>query len=139
VHELSSDHVAEEETEILDGWLVDSVKIIDEIVDDEPVSYAVWVRKAIPRREREGPEPAQEQPETPLQVTAETRQKIDRLPERLSDEFADVAPQEIQEEVDELAEALLEEARFEDFVPLLAYRQSRDQLLEEGHEPSRDR
>jgi hypothetical protein len=74
----------------------------------------------------------------PLRVSDETKQKIERVPERLSDEFSDVAPSDVKEEVKEVTEDLLEEAKFEDFVPLLAYRRARENRLDEGHEPSRD-
>lgn len=148
--------VAEEGTVIFGGWIVDEIKIIDEIVDGDPVSYAVWVRKApsaqqcerahdsgdAPRLRSSTPgDQRDKQPkesEMPLYVTAQTKQKIDNLPDRLSDEFADVAPNEVREEVEEVTETLLNDAQFEDFVPLLAYRYTREHLIGDGHDPSRD-
>jgi hypothetical protein len=72
-----------------------------------------------------------------LRVTGETKQKLDHLPERLSDEFEDVAPSEVREEVKEVTDTLLSDAQFDDFVPLLAYRYTREHLLDDGHKPSR--
>ena len=73
----------------------------------------------------------------PLSVTSDTKQKLEHLPQRLSDEFADVEPGEIEREVVEVADTLLREAHFPDFVPLLAHRVIREHLLDEGHEPQR--
>jgi hypothetical protein len=72
-----------------------------------------------------------------LEVTSETKEKIDKLPERLSEEFADVEPSTVEKEVAEVAQDLLHDAKVEDFVPLLAHRYIRERLLEEGHEPLR--
>lgn len=73
-----------------------------------------------------------------LDVTSETKEKIDKLPERLSEEFADVEPSTVEKEVAEVAQDILLDAKVEDFVPLLAHRYTRERLLEEGHEPLRD-
>ena len=37
-------HIAEVGTEILDGWVVDEIKQIDDTIDEKPVPYEVWVR-----------------------------------------------------------------------------------------------
>ena len=44
VHNIEIGRVAEVGTEILDGWVVDEIKQIDEMIDDKPVTYEVWVR-----------------------------------------------------------------------------------------------
>ena len=45
VHNIEIGRVAEVGTEILDGWVVDEIKQIDEtIIDETPVTYEVWVR-----------------------------------------------------------------------------------------------
>ena len=44
VHNIEIGWVAEVGTEILDGWVVDSIKTLDETIDEKAVSYEVWVR-----------------------------------------------------------------------------------------------
>ena len=44
VHNIEIGRVAEVGTEILDGWVVDEIKQIDETIDEKAVTYAVWVR-----------------------------------------------------------------------------------------------
>jgi len=70
-------------------------------------------------------------------VLNETRTKLDHVPERLSDEFADVSAAAVERDVSQVAKVLLERARFTDFVPLLTHRIVREALLEEGHEQIR--
>ena len=69
-----------------------------------------------------------------LQVVGETKRKLDHVPQRLRDEFPAVDAKAVIEETAEIAEALLEEARFPDYVPLLTYRYAREHLLDR-HEP----
>ena len=73
----------------------------------------------------------------PIWIDDEIRTSMNRLPQRLSDEFDDVEPRSVRTDVEEIAEALLDEARFPDFVSLLTYRFTREHLLDEGHEPAR--
>jgi len=73
----------------------------------------------------------------PQHVHSVTRTKLDHVPQRLSDEFADVSPADVEPKVAEVARVLLAEARFTDFVPLLAHRFVRERLLDEGHEQVR--
>ena len=68
----------------------------------------------------------------------ELEEPLYRVRQRLSDEFDDIDLGSVRTEVDEVAEALLEEARFPNFVPLLTYRFTREHLLDEGHRPSRE-
>ena len=44
VHNIEIGWVAEVGTEILDGWVVDEIKQIDETIDEKAVTYEVWVR-----------------------------------------------------------------------------------------------
>ena len=44
VHNIEIGRVAEVGTEILDGWVVDEIKQIDETIDEKAVTYEVWVR-----------------------------------------------------------------------------------------------
>ncbi len=47
VHDVEIGRVAGVGTEILDGWVVDSIKTIDETIDDKAISYEVWVRSRL--------------------------------------------------------------------------------------------
>ena len=67
-----------------------------------------------------------------VRVTGETKAKLEHVPQRLRDEFADVDPAAVEDEVAEVADSLLEQARFPDYVPLLAYRYTREHLLDEA-------
>jgi hypothetical protein len=44
VHHIEIGRVAEVGTEILDGWVVDEIKILDETIDEQEVPYEIWVR-----------------------------------------------------------------------------------------------
>ncbi|MCY7304085.1 MAG: hypothetical protein LH654_13860 [Thermoleophilia bacterium] len=44
VHNIEIGRVAEVGTEILEGWVVDEIKQIDETIDEKSVAYEVWVR-----------------------------------------------------------------------------------------------
>ena len=44
VHHIELGRVAEVGTEILTGWVVDSIKTIDVTIDDEDIGYEVHVR-----------------------------------------------------------------------------------------------
>ena len=44
VHNIEIGRVAEVGTEILDGWVVDEIKILDETIDEKEVAYEIWVR-----------------------------------------------------------------------------------------------
>jgi len=63
-----------------------------------------------------------------LRVVGETKRKLEHVPQRLRDEFPEIDPAEVVEETAEIAEALLEQARFPDYVPLLTYRYAREHL-----------
>ena len=52
---------------------------------------------------------------------------------RLIDMAPAVELKAVEHEVAEVAGALLEQARFPDFVPLLAYRYTREHLLDDGY------
>jgi hypothetical protein len=44
VHNIEIGRVAEVGTEILDGWVVDEIKILEETIDEKEVPYEIWVR-----------------------------------------------------------------------------------------------
>lgn len=44
VHDIEIGRVAEVGTEILDGWVVDEIKQIDDTIEEKSVPYEVWVR-----------------------------------------------------------------------------------------------
>ena len=44
VHNIEIGRIAEVGTEILDNWVVDEIKQIDETIDERTVTYEVWVR-----------------------------------------------------------------------------------------------
>lgn len=44
VHNIEIGRIAEVGTEILDGWVVDQIKILDVTIDEQAVAYEVWVR-----------------------------------------------------------------------------------------------
>lgn len=44
VHDIELGRVAEVGTEILDGWVVDSIRTIDVTIDDKEIGYEVHVR-----------------------------------------------------------------------------------------------
>jgi hypothetical protein len=44
VHNIEIGRVAGVGTELLDGWVVDEIKQIDETIDEKSVTYEVWVR-----------------------------------------------------------------------------------------------
>jgi hypothetical protein len=67
-------------------------------------------------------------------VVEDTKAKLQHLPQRLSDEFPDISPADVETDVAEVSRVLLEHARFTDFVPLLTHRLVREHLLDEGHE-----
>jgi hypothetical protein len=62
-----------------------------------------------------------------------TSEKLDRLRDDLKREFRRVPTEEINDPVDALAVRLLTTARFDDFVPLLVQRYSREHLSEKSH------
>ena len=71
-----------------------------------------------------------------LQLVGEMKRKLDHVPRRLGDDFPDADPKQLALEVEHVAEQLLEDARFGDFVPVLAYRYTREHLLDD-HVPVR--
>jgi hypothetical protein len=65
-----------------------------------------------------------------MRATRGTEVKLERSKQALVAEFRSVAPDEIARRVDEIAHALLESARFDDFVPVLVHRYTREALHE---------
>jgi phage terminase Nu1 subunit (DNA packaging protein) len=61
-----------------------------------------------------------------------TRRKLEHLPGDLQREFPAVPLQRIHDVVEKLVSELLDAARFDDYVPLLAHRHAREHLLEES-------
>jgi hypothetical protein len=68
-----------------------------------------------------------------LSVVGETKQKLEHVPERLTEEFPEIDPEQVTREVTEVAGALLQVARFPDYVPLFAYRFTRERLVDQQH------
>ncbi|PWU23068.1 MAG: hypothetical protein C5B48_09235 [Candidatus Rokuibacteriota bacterium] len=65
-----------------------------------------------------------------LEIQPETRQKLERVPALLRDEFSDTPPAEVSQTVDAVTRDLLVGARIEDFLPVLVHRYAREQLLD---------
>jgi len=61
-------------------------------------------------------------------ATAATRSKLAHALADLLHEFPDQPEQHVEAMIDIVAEDLLETARFDDFVPVLAHRQAREHL-----------
>jgi Protein of unknown function (DUF3562) len=57
-----------------------------------------------------------------------TRAKLDRLSVELEREFTQLPAERIEQTLESVADELLEGARFQDFVPLLAHRKTRERL-----------
>jgi hypothetical protein len=64
-----------------------------------------------------------------MHVSAGTRRRLSRLLIELRREFAHVPGDRVDRVLQSVVEDLLGRARFDDFVPLLAYRLVREQLL----------
>jgi hypothetical protein len=65
-----------------------------------------------------------------MKLRTETKRKVEHGKVRLAVEFWTTPPEEIAHQIDEATEHLLEEARFDDYVPVLAHRVVRDDLLD---------
>jgi hypothetical protein len=65
-----------------------------------------------------------------LTMKQATRSKLDHLTRALADEFGAVPRHQVVDEVDTIANALLQGARFDDYIPLLVHRVARDHLHE---------
>jgi hypothetical protein len=63
-----------------------------------------------------------------MRLRPSTQAKLDRSKKALADEFKSVPPDEIAREVDAIAKTLAERARFDDYIPILAHRFTRDGL-----------
>lgn len=61
-------------------------------------------------------------------ASAPTRDKLARLAPELRSEFAHLSPHYVEQTLFAVAEELLAQARFQDYVPLLAHRRARKQL-----------
>jgi hypothetical protein len=61
-------------------------------------------------------------------ASAPTREKLTRLAGELRNEFTHVPAAEVERTLFVVAEELLADARFQDYVPLLAHRQARERL-----------
>jgi hypothetical protein len=73
-----------------------------------------------------------------LQLAGELRQKLEHMPQRLAEDFPDANPDQVEREVEDVAEGLMKTARFGDFVPVLAYRYAREHLLDESGDAQPD-
>jgi Protein of unknown function (DUF3562) len=62
-------------------------------------------------------------------LTADVELRLQRIPRDLGVEFPNVPREEIERDVDQSLSALIEAARFCDFVPLLVHRAVRERLL----------
>jgi hypothetical protein len=65
------------------------------------------------------------------------RRQIDHGLDAITDEFNDVAaPEEVRKTAEEELEKVLNEARFDDFVPTLVNSSTRERLLDEANQES---
>jgi uncharacterized membrane protein YheB (UPF0754 family) len=64
-----------------------------------------------------------------LQLRPATEATLERMVGDLADEFASVVERPTVEQIVQESVQSLSDARFDDFVPVLAYRLSRDRLL----------
>jgi hypothetical protein len=62
-------------------------------------------------------------------ISEQTRRKLDRLSVELKREFAHVPGERVEAAFRTVVDDLLSRARFEDFIPLLAHRNARNELL----------
>jgi hypothetical protein len=65
-------------------------------------------------------------------ATLSTRTKIEQLRVDLCHEFPAICGERVHEMMEDSVAHLLEHARFDDFVPLLAYRDVRDRIRDES-------
>jgi uncharacterized protein DUF3562 len=65
-----------------------------------------------------------------MKLRTETKRKVEHGKVRLAVEFWTTPPAEIAKRVDDATHRLLEEAHFDDYVPVLAQRLVRDDLLD---------
>jgi hypothetical protein len=68
-----------------------------------------------------------------MRATRATEVKLEHSKRALMAEFRGVAPDEIAHRVDEIAHALLESAQFDDYVPVLTHRYTREDLQVLAH------
>ena len=62
-------------------------------------------------------------------ASEQTRRKLDRLSVELKREFPHLPVEHVEAAFHTVVEDLLSRARFEDFIPLLAHRNAREELL----------
>lgn len=70
-----------------------------------------------------------------MTATLSTRTKIEQLRLDLCHEFPNVRADRVHELMDGSVDRLLSRARFDDYVPLLAYRQVRERIRDEARAP----
>jgi hypothetical protein len=63
-----------------------------------------------------------------MELTTSAAKQIEHLPETLHHEFPDAPVALIEHDVDERVRALIAEAHFDDFVPLLVHKSVRERL-----------
>ncbi len=71
-----------------------------------------------------------------MHASTTTREKLAHLVAELRRTYPEVSPDDLQRLVEETAFELLEEARFEDFVPLLVHRRARQALAVRAPAPA---
>jgi hypothetical protein len=72
-----------------------------------------------------------------MAASQETQRRLSRMRRQLAREFPEISEEELDGLVAATSGSLLSEARFEDFVPLLAHRFVRERLLADAeHEPA---
>ena len=69
-------------------------------------------------------------------LTADVAKRLERLPQELHDEFPQIPVETIQQDVTTDAQAMIAEAHFTDFVPLLVHRAVRQRLLGASSTPT---
>jgi len=63
-----------------------------------------------------------------LELSETTQAKLAKIPERLEQEFPDIAPERIRCEIAAVAGGLAQEATIQDFLPVLVDRYTREHL-----------
>ena len=66
---------------------------------------------------------------TTLLVDLETRRRLNEVTRALAGEFPNLAAEDVERTVTDVAGGLSRDARFTDFLPVLAYRLARDTLV----------
>ena len=68
-----------------------------------------------------------------MRPTQATKTKLQHSKEALAAEFEHVPPEDIARRLEEIAHWLLEAARFDDYIPVLAHRYAREELRQRPH------